>query len=264
MAYERTSQQMLFGTSALLFTASAVLTTVWCGSMSAMEGMPMPGGWTMSLAWMPMAGQTWLEAAASFVGMWIVMMVAMMLPSLAPTLFRHHQALRKAGEVRRSGLTGLVAAGYFLVWAVFGMIVFPVAAVLAEVEMQQPALARFVPLAVGVVVVAAGGFQFSRWKTNHLACCRETSEKADAFSADAGAAWRYGLSLGLHCTYGCAGFTAILLVVGVMDLGVMALVTAAITAERLAPNGERVAQAIGIVAIAAGLLLIARAAGGLR
>jgi predicted metal-binding membrane protein len=52
---------------------------------------------------------------------------------------------------------------------------------------------------------------------------------------------------------------AILLVVGVMDPGVMAVVTAAITAERLSPAGERVARAIGAVVIGAGLLLIARA-----
>jgi predicted metal-binding membrane protein len=80
---------------------------------------------------------------------------------------------------------------------------------------------------------------------------------------DAATAWRHGLRLGLHCIYGCAGFTAILLVIGIMDVRVMALVTAAITAERLAPNGERVARAIGIVVVGVGQLLIARAAAGL-
>jgi predicted metal-binding membrane protein len=79
--------------------------------------------------------------------------------------------------------------------------------------------------------------------------------------ADSGTAWRHGLRLGLHCSYCCAGLTAILLVVGVMDLRVMAVVTAAITLERLAPAGARVARAIGVVVVGAGLLLIARAAG---
>jgi predicted metal-binding membrane protein len=54
---------------------------------------------------------------------------------------------------------------------------------------------------------------------------------------------------------------AILLVMGVMDLGAMAVVAVAITAERLAPAGERVARAIGAVAVGAGLFLIARATG---
>ena len=74
-------------------------------------------------------------------------------------------------------------------------------------------------------------------------------------------AWRHGLRLGLHCACCCAGLTAILLVIGVMDLRVMAVVTVAITVERLAPAGERVARAIGAGVMGAGLLLIARAAG---
>ena len=53
----------------------------------------------------------------------------------------------------------------------------------------------------------------------------------------------------------------ILLVIGVMDLRAMAVVTAAITAERLAPGGEQVARAIGVVVIGVGFFLIARATG---
>ena len=79
--------------------------------------------------------------------------------------------------------------------------------------------------------------------------------------ADAGTAWRHGLRLGLHCGHCCANLMAILLVIGVMDLSAMAVVTAAITVERLAPAGERVARATGAVAVGAGLFLIARAAG---
>ena len=101
MASERTSQRAFFGVSALLFAASAALTIAWSASMSAMGGMPMPGGWTMSMAWMRMPGQTWTGAAVSFLGMWVVMMVAMMLPSLAPMLWRYRQAVPiSAGNVR--------------------------------------------------------------------------------------------------------------------------------------------------------------------
>jgi len=263
MTFERTSQRAFFGTSALLFVASAALTTVWSGSMSGMGEMPMPGGWTMSMAWMPMSGQTWLGAATSFVGMWVVMTVAMMLPSLVPTLWRYRETIGSTGEMPLSWLTALVGIGYFFVWTVFGIVVFPLGATFAEIEMRQPTLARVVPLAIGVVVVIAGALQFSAWKAHHLACGREPSGRERTLPADAATAWRHGLRLGLNCTYGCAGFTAILLVIGVMDLRVMALVTAAITAERLAPNGERVARGIGIVVSGVGLLLIARAATGL-
>jgi predicted metal-binding membrane protein len=79
--------------------------------------------------------------------------------------------------------------------------------------------------------------------------------------AEAGTAWRHGLRLGLQCGRCCAGLTVILLVVGIMDLRAMALVAAATTVERLAPAGERVARAIGAVAVGTGLLLVARTAG---
>ncbi|MGZ5662044.1 MAG: copper chaperone, partial [Usitatibacter sp.] len=104
--------------TALLFTASAVATVVWCGSMSSMDEMPMPGGWTMSMAWMRMPGQTWPGAAAMFLGMWIVMMVAMMLPSLVPMLRRYREAVVQHGEAHLDGLTALVGSGYFFVWTV--------------------------------------------------------------------------------------------------------------------------------------------------
>ena len=100
----------------LLFAASAAVTIVWCGSMSTMSEMSMPGGWTMSIAWMRMPGQTWLGAATSFVGMWVVMMTAMMLPSLMPMLWRYREAVGMKGETRLGRLTALVGVGYFLVW----------------------------------------------------------------------------------------------------------------------------------------------------
>src|SRR5438270_215349 len=85
-------------------------------------------------------------------------------------------------------------------------------------------------------------------------------DDVDGVDADAGTAWRHGLRLGLHCSYCCAGLTALLLVSGVMELRAMAGVAVAVTVERLAPAGERVARAIGAVVVGAGLTLIARAA----
>jgi predicted metal-binding membrane protein len=261
MASERASYYAFLAVSALLFAASAALTTVWCASMSAMGEMPMPGGWTMSMAWMRMPGQTWPGAAASFLGMWVVMMVAMMLPSLVPMLWRYRRAVGSTGETRLGLLTVLVGVGYFFVWTVLGMAAFPLGVALAAVEMQQPPLARAVPIAVGMVVLIAGALQFSTWKARHLACCREAPGCDRTLPAGAGTAWRHGLRLGLHCSHCCAGLMAILLVLGVMDLRAMAVVGAAITIERLAPAGERVVRVIGVVVVGAGLLLLVRAAG---
>jgi predicted metal-binding membrane protein len=275
----RSSERAFVGVSVLLFAASAAVTILRCASMAAMGGLPMPGGWTMSMVWMPMCGQTWLVAAASFLLMWVAMMVAMMLPSLLPMLWRYRQAVCKTeqavckteravskteavgrtGETRLGRLTALVGVGYFLVWTGVGMASFALGAALAAAAMQSPALARAAPIAVGLVVLSAGALQFTAWKAHHLARCREG--RGRPVQADAGTAWRHGLSLGLHCSQSCAGLTVILLVIGVMDIRAMTAVTAAITAERLAPAGERVARAVGVVAVAAGLLLIARAAG---
>jgi predicted metal-binding membrane protein len=184
-----------------------------------------------------------------------------MLPSLVPMLWRYRQAVVWTGEARLGRLTALVGTGYLFVWTVLGMAVFVLGVALAEVEMERPALARAVPFAMGVAAVIAGSFQFTPWKARELACCREAPGRGRTLPADAATAWRHGLRLGLRCSYCCAGLTAILLVLGVMDLRAMAVVGAAITLERLAPAGERVARAIGAVVVGAGLFLIARATG---
>src|SRR5258706_16200460 len=135
MASGRTSHRAFVGISASLFGTCAALTILWCASMSAMRGMPMPGGWTMSMMWMRMPGQTWPAAAASFLGMWVVVMVAMMLPSLTPMLWRYRQAVSSTSETRKAWLTTLVGVGYFFVWTVLGLTAFPLGVALAAVEM---------------------------------------------------------------------------------------------------------------------------------
>jgi predicted metal-binding membrane protein len=255
------SQRSILGVSALLFALSAMVTVLCCNSMSAMGEMRMQGGWTMSMAWMRMPGQSWPGAMVSFVGMWALMMVAMMMPSHVPMLLCHRQAVVVKGARRLGLLTALVSMGYFSVWTGVGIVIYPMGVALAAVEMQSSALARAMPIAVGVVVLLAGTFQFTSWKMRHLVRCRETSDHGLRLAVNAASSWRYGIRLGLHCAFACANLTAMLLALGVMDLRAMGIVTLAVTAERLAPAGEDVARAAGFVVIGAGLILIARAAG---
>lgn len=232
--------------------------------MSGMGEIPMPGGGALSMAWLPVCGQTWPGTAASFIGMWAVMMVAMMLPSLAPMLWRYRQALGAHGHAHPGTLTALLTvagAAYFCVWIALGAAIFALGAALAETAMKIPAVARALPLASGMAVLLGGLFQFTASKTRSLACCRGQVEQHQAFAAGTGAAWQHGLRLGLHCSRSCAGLTVILLVMGVMDLGAMALVTAATTAERIVPAGERIALAVGVIATGAGWFMVARASG---
>ncbi len=224
----------------------------------------MPGGWEMSMAWMRMPGQTWTGAAASFLWMWAVMMVPMMLPSLIPMLARYRRAVggvARCGRARREVLTAVAGAGYFFVWMALGAAVYPLGAALAAVEMRLPPVARAVPAAVGVVLLAAGALQLTPWKARQLACCRREEAGRRPPAATVGGAWMHGVRLGVLCVRCCLALTAVLLVVGVMDLRAMFVVGAAVTLERLAPSGQRFARAIGAVVVSAGVLLLARAAG---
>ena len=258
MFCERGSHRAFFGVLALLFAGSAAMTIVWCEATPGIGEMAMCG-WTTSMAWMRTPGQTWLDAAASFLGMWVVMMVAMMLLSLVPMLWRYRQAVGRTGETRLGRLTAVVGVGTCSCgpWS----------------ECRLSAGRR----AGGSRDAAAGaGTRRSnrgrcgrpdrrrapvhRVEGTSPCCCREAPGRGRTL-ADPGTAWRHGLRLGLHCGYRCAGLTAILLAIGVMDLRAMAVVTAAITVERLAPASERVARAIGAVVVGAVLFLIARAAG---
>jgi predicted metal-binding membrane protein len=220
----------------------------------------------MTMAWMPMCGQNWVSADASFAGTWSVMMAAMMLPSLGPMLWRYRRTIGQTGETRPTLLTALVGGGYFLVWSLLGVAVFPLGAAAVAATLRHPALARAVPAAIASTVLASGALQLSRWKARHLARCRESgchgaSARGHALPGNVLTACLHGLRLGLHCAQCCAGLTAVLLVTGIMDLPAMLAVTAAVTVERLAPAGERVARAIGVAVVGGGLLLSLRAAG---
>jgi predicted metal-binding membrane protein len=255
------SDYSLLGVSAALFVVSASFTIVGCAAMSSMPAMPMPGGWTMSMTWMPIPGQTWPALAASFLGMWTVMMVAMMLPSLVPVLRAYFGTIRRVGDTGAGLLTTLVGTCYFLVWLSFGAATFLLGAGLAVIEMRSPMLARTVPLAGSAAVLLGGVVQGSAWKGAQLACCRRSSWPSAALASAAGPAMRYGLRLGVHCVCCCFGLTVVLLVLGLMDWRAMAVVTAAITLERLAPRGERIARVIGSIVIGTGLVLTGRAIG---
>lgn len=134
------------------------------------------------------------------------------------------------------------------------MAIFPAGVLAASLEMEQPAVAAHVPIAVGITVVLAGILQFTNWKKRHLACCRLMPG-----SESVSAPWETGLRLGWHCALSCANLTATLLAFGVMNLRGMAVVTAAITAERLLPAGEYTRRVVGVIGLMAGLFLIVKA-----
>jgi predicted metal-binding membrane protein len=239
-------ERVFFGISALLFLSSVAATVYWARSM--------PGGMSMdSTIWSLMPGQTWPAAAAAFLLTWTVMMAAMMLPSLAAMLAGYRRTLRQTGQLRLAGITAGAGASYFLVWALFCAVIYPIGAALSAAEMQSPDLARLAPVGTGAALLLAGAFQLTGWKAGQLERCHAVP---GALSP-----WRYGFSLGLHCCLCCLGFMLALLVNGVMNLGVMAVVAAAITIERLAPRPRPVTLALGATLLLAGLALIVQSLG---
>ncbi|MGO4713213.1 copper chaperone [Bradyrhizobium sp. 2TAF24] len=258
---EQVSRQVFFAVSALLFAGSLAATVLGCRAMAAAGIAMRPCGWTMALGWTPMPGQSWPAAAASFIGMWSVMMIAMMLPSLLPALWHMRVAISRAGGTSPDREVLLAGLGYFLVWCAVGVVVLPLAVAVAAIGAALPAPGRDGPVVVGLVVVLAGVVQFSVWKLRHLDRCREAAGCDGAVLQQHGAAFRSGLRLGRHCLVSCAGAVAILVVTGGMDLVAMALVTMAIGMERLAPGGMHAARIVGAVAIAAGGWLMMAGAG---
>ncbi len=206
-----------------------------------------------------MPGQGWLEHAALFLGMWTLMMIAMMSPALTPLLSRYQHAVRLAASARRPGTVGLLAcvtAGYFGVWMLLGAALLPLGVALSALTASDPRIAGAMPPLSAVVVLVAGAAQFSRWKERQLACCRGAADGHHDPQPDYRAAWRHGIHLGKRCVYCCAPLTAVLLVIGVMDLLAMALVTIAISAERLTSERSFAARFNGVVILAMGAWML--------
>ncbi|GGP23807.1 DUF2182 domain-containing protein [Silvimonas iriomotensis] len=251
-----TARIAFYGTMALLCLLAWLATARLYTPMAAMSGMPMPGGWTMSMMWMRMPGQSWISAAAGFMAMWLWMMAGMMLPVLAPALWQQRCTLASHSSLRKAWLNLVTACGYFLVWALAGLIIWLAGLWLADQTMRYPALARCVPLLNGLVVVMAGLAQFTRHKARLLQRCHDAPCHPHASTTRA-AVWQ-GIRHGWHCNLCCANLTLVLLVCGMMDWAVMLAVTAAIVLERWHKR-PWAASAIGIVLLGIGLWLTLQA-----
>jgi predicted metal-binding membrane protein len=224
----------------LVFSASLAATVYLCRSMSG--GMAMPGGWTMSMAWMRMPGQSWSGAAGMFIGMWLAMMIAMMLPSAVPMLRHFHRPV-------------LVGASYFLIWSLVGMFLYPVGVFVAMAEMRWAALSQAVPVLSGAAFILAGVIQFVPSKMAGLSHCRSPLCHAEGDSARG--ALQAGFRCGINCVVCCSGWMLILLTVGVMNLAAMFVLAVVIALEKLLPHPKTFVRLSGAAAILIGIVLVA-------
>jgi predicted metal-binding membrane protein len=241
---EATLPAKFVAVSVLAFVAGLSATAYFCRSMSG--GMDMPGGWTMSMMWMRMPGQSWTISAVMFLLMWLAMMVAMMMPSVLPTFLKTR---------RRWVSLCYMASGYFAMWLAAGIGIYALGVALATVEMRSELISRAVPLMLGTALIAAGAIQFTRWKMTRLLRCRSPFGCAASCPQNE-TSFRLGCKQGAACCVCCAAPMAIQLTLGIMNPFVMIGVAIVIAAEKLFPRPAIVARLVGISAIIAGVASI--------
>jgi predicted metal-binding membrane protein len=195
----------------------------WAVTVERMRGMDAgPGTDLGGLAW--------------YLGIWVTMTAAMMLPSAAP-------AARHVARRASCAPTLLFTAGYLAVWTVYGVLAYGVFRLVSSSDIGWLSWDRGGPYAAGLVVVAAGLYELTPLKRSSLRRCRDTPHGGGAFPS--------GLAHGLDCV-GCSGaLMAVLFVLGAMSLFWMAIVAVAIFAEKVLPRGPRFAPffALGLVAL---------------
>jgi predicted metal-binding membrane protein len=207
----------------LLLVAGAV--AAWAVTVERMRGMDAgPGTDLGSLGW--------------YLGIWVTMMAAMMLPSAAP-------AARHVARLARRVPTVLFTAGYLAVWTAYGLVAYALFRLVTSLDLGWLAWHRGGPYAVGAVVVAAGIYELTPLKRRSLRRCRSARHTGSAF--------RSGVEHGLDCV-GCSGaLMAVLFVLGVMSLFWMAVVAVVIFAEKVLPRGTRLAPLFAAALVALGI-----------
>jgi len=191
-----------------------------------------------------------------FLGLWVVMMAAMMLPSVAPVAVLWTRLIGGASAgIGRAARMSLFLGGYLLVWAAFGAVAFAALTGSGRLLTASPAAARWLGVAI---FITAGVYQLSPWKDWCLRRCRSPIGALMYYVGFRGRSRdvRVGLHHGATCAGCCWGLMIVLVAVGVMNVAVMAALAVVIFAEKLWRFGKPFGKAVGVVLIAAGVLAI--------
>jgi predicted metal-binding membrane protein len=218
---------------ALLFALAAV---AWWSTADRMRDMD-DGPWTL------LGGFGW------FIGAWVVMMAAMMLPSVAPTVALYSRMTRE-----RSALSPLLfTAGYLVVWGGAGALAFVVADVAGDVLAWDRA-GRWI---AGVTLLAAAAYELTPLKEVCLRKCRSPlGYLLGAWRDGPAGAIRMGCGHGAWCVGCCWALMAALFALGVMSLAWMAFVAGLIAAEKLLPWRRTATFGTAAVLLVLGVLML--------
>lgn len=198
--------------------------------------------------WSALGGFGW------FLGVWVVMMAAMMLPSVAPTVALYSRMTRD-----RSALLSLMfVGGYLLTWAVAGVAAFAVGAggsAVAGTSLEWNHAGRVL---AGVTLLAAAGYQLSPLKDVCLGKCRSPLGMLLGSWRDGElGALRMGIKNGAWCVGCCWALMASLFALGVMSVPWMAVVAGLIAIEKTIPWGKPATYGTAIVLLALGVMFLA-------
>jgi predicted metal-binding membrane protein len=227
----------------------AALAWGWLLGMGAMADMDMG---------MPMAPSHATQLGAAFL-MWLVMMVAMMLPSAAPMILLYAHFSRQAQRQGAVPTPVAVFAGvYLLLWAGFSLVAAAVQTALAGAGLLSPmTLALGDARVAGGLLIAAGVYQLTPLKRRCLVQCRSPATFITRLWRPGWTgAVRLGAVHGLYCLGCCWLIMALLFVGGVMNLAWVGLLAVLVLVEKVAPFGRQVGIAVGALAIGIGALLL--------
>jgi predicted metal-binding membrane protein len=190
--------------------------------------------------------------------MWSEMMVAMMLPSAAPMILTFALVNRKRREQERPFVpAGLFVLGYVVIWTGFSLAAALVQWALHGSALLSPGMVSTSSLLAGLLLLAAGIFQWTPYKQ---ACLRHCRSPLNFLMTDwregAAGAWWMGLRHGLYCTGCCWFLMALLFVAGVMNMWWVAIIAAFVLLEKILPKGPLVGKATGILLAGWGACLI--------
>jgi len=203
--------------------------------------------------------ETWsfVDVLALYV-MWSVMMVAMMVPSAAPLVLLFANVNRKRQE-RADPLisTGLFLLGYLLVWVGFSVAATLMQWGLHTAALISPMMVSASPVLGGLLLIAAGLFQWTPIKQACLRYCRSPLGFLTVeWREGRGRALFMGLKHGALCVGCCWALMVLLFVAGVMNLFWIAAIAAFVLIEKLAPRGAPIGLATGAVLMVAGVALL--------